>query len=99
MTDNSSQADSALEISLIAKIIIAVIFGIILFVGFIGNILLVFLIAMTKTLQSTVNLCLGCLAVVDLTAIVFLAIVPWFVLLELDHSLLGRNFCKYSVDI
>lgn len=95
MDHNRTEADESLQIVLSGKILISVLLGSIIFAGIIGNVLVTILIALVKELHLAVNLCLGCLAVVDLMVLIFVPISKWLFLYAGDHSALGRGFCKY----
>ncbi|XP_064616276.1 alpha-1A adrenergic receptor-like [Liolophura sinensis] len=91
--DNTTETSDVRHTDLTGRVIISVIFGSIILIGIIGNMLVISLIVLVKKLHSVVNLCLGCLAVVDLMVLVFLPITPWLNLYDMGHSSLGRNFC------
>lgn len=82
--------------SLSDKVIIAVIFGSIILVGVVGNVLVIALVLFVRDMRSAVNLCLGSLAVADVITVLFLPIVPMVWLFDLDASFMGTNFCKYQ---
>lgn len=86
--------DDKWHLSHTGRVIITVIFASIILVGVLGNILVITIIVLVKKLQSTVNLCLVFLALIDLVVMVFLPINPWHDLYGKDHFLFGRHFCK-----
>lgn len=94
MSGNATNADATWQLGETGRWIITVVFGSIILVGCIGNLLVIGLILTVKKLRSTVNLCLACLATADLAVLVFLPIIPWNILYDIDDSSLGLNFCK-----
>lgn len=81
--------------SLADKVTIAAIFGCIILMGVLGNVLVIALILFVRKMRGVVNLCLASLAVADLIVVVFLPIIPLAWLFDLDHSFMGANFCEY----
>ena len=71
MSNDTNVVDSFLEFERYVSVIIPIIFGIIVAVGFLGNLLVIVVIVMNQQMRSTTNLLILNLAFADLCFIVF----------------------------